>query len=228
MYSTLSAFYTGKEWREFREVIIAERTQADGFVYDEITGKPIVMAYDIILHHIEPLTLDNVNDANISLNPANIQVISFKTHNALHNRFGKWTRHIYLVYGCPLAGKNTFVKERADIHSLVIDIDKIYECITNNPKYTKTQRLYDNMRSVYDALLNDVKYKRGKWTDAFIIGGFPLKRDREAFVATYGAEEVFIQCDKETALERLATGANGRDTTEYKKHIDNWFMRYQA
>ena len=108
-YNTLSAFYTSKEWADFRQVLIAERTAADGFVYDEITGKRIVNAYDIILHHKSPLTLDNVNDANISLNPDNIQIVSFKTHNEIHERFGTWTRHIYLVYGCPLSGKSTFV-----------------------------------------------------------------------------------------------------------------------
>ncbi|MGN0768453.1 MAG: hypothetical protein ACI4M8_03755, partial [Christensenellales bacterium] len=68
MYNTLSDFYRSKEWADFRQVIIAERTRADGFVYDEVTGKPIVKAYDLILHHKIELTLENVNDCNITLN----------------------------------------------------------------------------------------------------------------------------------------------------------------
>lgn len=229
MYNTLSEFYTSKEWQEFRAVLIAERTrEEDGFVYDEITGKPIVKAYDIILHHKIELTLENVNDANITLNPENIQIVSFKTHNAIHNRFGKWTRHIYLVYGCPLAGKKTYVQERAGLHDLVIDIDKIYSCISNNPPYIKSGRLYDNMRTVYDALLGDVKRKNGKWVNAWLIGGFPFKGERERTATEYGAECIYIDCTEEEAQARLQAVQDGRDKTEYAQHIRTWFNRYQA
>lgn len=227
MFHTLQDFYRSKEWEDFRKIIIAQRTAADGFVYDEITGRPIVKAYDIILHHKEPLTLGNVNDFSVSLNPANIQIVSFKTHNEIHQRFGSYTRHIYLVYGCPLAGKKTYVAERAGLHDLVIDIDKIYACISNNPTYTKSQRLYECREAVVNALLDCVKYKRGKWVNAFIIGGYPFSGERSRLCAEYGAEPILIQCDKETALERLATMPEGRDIAEYKKYIDTWFERYQ-
>lgn len=226
-YNTLSDFYRSKEWEEFRAYLIAERTAADGFVYDEITGKRIVKAYDIILHHKIELTLDNVNDANITLNPDNIQIVSFKTHNEIHNRFGRWTRHVYIVYGCPLAGKSSYVRERAGIHDLIIDIDAIYACISNNPLYVKSGRLYDNMRSVYNALLDDVKYKRGKWINAFIIGGFPFKGERERTASEYGAECIYIDCTQEEAYARLQVAQDGRDVNEWGKHIDTWFNRYQ-
>lgn len=226
-YNTLSDFYRSKEWADFRQVIIAERTRADGFVYDEITGKPIVKAYDIILHHKVELTLENVNDCNITLNPDNIQIVSFKTHNEIHNRFGRWTRHVYIVYGCPLAGKSSYVRERAGIHDLIIDIDAIYACISNNPLYVKSGRLYDNMRSVYNALLDDVKYKRGKWVNAFIIGGFPFKGERERTAAEYGAECIYIDCTQEEAIARLQATQDGRDVKEWGNYINNWFNRYQ-
>ena len=228
MYNTLSEFYTSKEWLDFRAVLIAERTRADGFVYDEINGKPIVKAYDIILHHKIELTLENVNDANITLNPENIQVVSFRTHNDIHNRFGRWTRHVYLVYGSPLSGKSTYVKERAGIHDLIIDIDKIYACISNNPPYVKSGRLYDNMRTVYDALLGDVKHKNGKWVNVFIVGGFPFKGERERTAAEYGAELIHIPCTEEEAQARLQAAQDGRDKVEYSKYISTWFTRYQA
>lgn len=227
-YNTLSAFYTSKEWADFRQVIIAERADADGFVYDEITGKRIVKAYDIILHHKIPLTLDNVNDANISLNPDNIQIVSFKTHNEIHERFGTWTRHIYLVYGCPLSGKSTFVKDRAGIHDLIVDIDSIYACISNNPLYTKSNRLYDNVRAVQDALLESIKYKRGKWINAFIISGMPYAGERERFCIEYGAEPIYIECDQDTALSRLGAVQDGRDKNEWSGYINKWFMKYQG
>lgn len=228
-YNTLSAFYTGREWEQFRQVIIAQRMRADGFVYDEITGKPIVKANDIILHHKIPLTLENVNDASISLNPENIQIVSFTTHNEIHQRYGTWTRHIYLIYGCPLAGKKTFVTERAGIHDLIIDIDRIYSCISNNPPYIKSNRLFDNMKAVQTALLDTVKYKRGKWINAFIIGGkdYAFKGARERFCTEYGAEPIYIDCDKDTALSRLASIQDGRDIGEWTKYINAYFDRLQ-
>ena len=227
-FHTLADFYRSKEWKEFRQVIIAQRTKADGFVYDEITGKPIVKAYDIILHHKIELTLDNVNDTNISLNPDNILVVSFRTHNEIHNRFGSWTRHTYLVYGCPLAGKSSYVKERAGIHDLIIDVDKIYACISNNPLYIKSGRLYDCKEAVEQALFDCIKYKRGKYINAWIIGGYPFKGVRERLAAEYGAEEILIDCTKEEALSRLATVQDGRDIKEWEKYINTWFDRYSA
>ena len=229
-YSTLSAFYTSKEWSDFRKVIIAQRTAADGFVYDEITGRPIVKAYDIILHHKIELTLDNVNDFNVSLNPDNIQIVSFKTHNEIHNRFGRWTRHIYLVYGSPLAGKKTYVEERAGIHDLIIDTDRIYACISNNPLYMKSGRLWDCKEAVESALLDCVKHKRGKWINAFIIGSTPyaFKAQRERFCLQYGAEEIYIDCTKEEALSRLSMVQDGRDIAEYTKYINTFYDRLQV
>jgi hypothetical protein len=228
-YNTLSAFYTGDEWRGFCDVLALERTNENGELICAHCGKPIVKKYDRIGHHSKiHLTLENVNDASISLNPENVEFVHFRCHNEIHLRFVAWTRHIYLVYGCPLAGKTTFIKENAGIHDLVIDIDRIYECITNNPPYVYSNRLYDNMKAVQTALLECIKYKRGKWINAFIVGGYPYKGERERICAEYGAEEVFIDCDKETAFSRLETARDGRDVKEWEKYISTWFNRYQA
>ncbi len=227
MYNTLSDFYKSKDFDDFKNALKAERTEEDGFIYCEHCHKRMIMARDIIAHHIEPLTLDNVNDANVSLNPENIQLVHFRCHNDIHDRFGTYTRHVYLIYGCPLSGKRTFVKERANIHDLIIDIDRIYECISNNPPYVKSGRLYDNVQAVRDALLDCIKFKRGKWVNAFIISGAPLKRDREMYETVYGAEPIYIDCDKETALNRLASCEDGRDIKEWQKYIETWFERFQ-
>ena len=131
-FSTLSDFYRSKEWEQFRRMTIEQRMHNDGFVYCEHCGKPIVKAYDIILHHQTELTVDNVNDADIAFADDNIQLVHFRCHNEIHNRFGTYTRHVYLVYGSPLSGKSGYVKERAGTHDLVIDLDKICACISIN------------------------------------------------------------------------------------------------
>lgn len=226
-FNTLTDFYRSKEWADFRRAIIEERMHADGFVYCEHCGKPIVKAYDIILHHKTELSLENVNDVDIAFADDNIQLVHFRCHNDIHNRFGTYTRHIYLVYGSPLSGKSTFTKERAGVHDLIIDVDRIYEAITNNPPYIKSNRVFENVKAVQDCLLDCIKYKRGKWVNAFIISGMPFKGERERFCNEYGAEPILISCDKETALERLASVNDGRDIQAWTTYIDTWFSRYQ-
>lgn len=231
MYNSLSDFYRSKEFTDFKRILIGERMRSDGFVYCEHCGKPMVKMGDIIAHHCHiHLTLENVNDANITLNPENIQLVHFRCHNEIHNRFGKWTRHIYLVYGSPLSGKSTYVRDRAGIHDLIIDTDKIYACISNNPLYTKSNRLYDCKEAVESALLDCVKHKRGKWINAFIIGSIPyaFKSQRERFCSEYGAEEIYIDCTKDEALSRLAMVQDGRDVAEWTKYINTFYDRLQA
>ena len=46
---TLNNFYKSKEWEQFRKIVIAERTDAEGFVYCELCGKPILKPYDLIV-----------------------------------------------------------------------------------------------------------------------------------------------------------------------------------
>ena len=113
MWQTLSQFYNSTEWREFRKRIIAERVNpADGVLYCQHSGKALINNYDIVLHHITPLTPANVNDYAVSLNPENILIVSQAAHNAIHSRFGYTTqRKVYFFYGAPCSGKNTFVKE---------------------------------------------------------------------------------------------------------------------
>ena len=141
MFKDLFSFYRSDEWSKFRQTVIAERTHEDGLVYDEITGKPIVKAYDMILHHKTELTEENVHDYNISLNPELIQIVSHKTHNYLHNKLGYAQRQVYLVYGAPMSGKTTFVRENMEIGDLIIDIDSIWECVSGQPRYIKPARL---------------------------------------------------------------------------------------
>ncbi len=228
MWNDLSSFYRSKEWQDLTRTLKLGRVRNDGLLYCEHCGKPIVKAYDCIGHHKEHLTLDNVNRAEISLNPDNIMLVHFRCHNAIHNRFGSWTRHIYLVYGSPLAGKAEYVKENAGIHDLIIDIDRIYSCISNNPMYIKSGRITDNVFAVRDCLLEQVKYKRGKFVNAFIVGGFPFAGERERMAREYGAELIHIDTDKETCLMRLENCTDGRDKNDWKKYIETYWERYTA
>lgn len=223
---SLETFYQSKEWRTLREIILAERVHDDGFVYDEITGKPIVNAYDIILHHKIFLTEDNVNDAAISLNPENIQVVSHKTHNGIHNSLGYSRKEIFIVYGPPLAGKTTYVNSVKVPGDLIIDMDNIWQCISGCERYQKPVRLKAVAFGVRDYLMDAIKVRNGKWQNAYIIGGFPYTAERERIIKTYGAREVFLDIPKEECIRRLEASNDGRTKEEWILYIEEWFERY--
>jgi len=226
MFNNLFEFYRSKEWADFRKIVIAERIREDGFIYDEYTNKPIVKAYDIILHHREELTEENVFDYNVSLNPDNIMIVSHKSHNLIHNKLNSSCRKVYLVYGAPLSGKTSWVKDNMVEGDLVVDMDSIWQCVSGLERYIKPKRLNAVVFKLRDTLLDSVKYRLGKWKTAYIIGGYPLTAERERLCREMGAEEVLIDTPKEECLRRLEADEVRGCLEEYKGFIEEWFERY--
>lgn len=157
-------------------------------------------------HHKEELTLDNIDNVNVTLNPDNIEVLCHDCHNAAHKRFGYavGAKHVYLVYGSPCAGKTTYVNSVATRNDLIVDLDKIHRAICICGLYDKpdaTKRVAFNVR---DYLLDEVRTAtpRRKWQDAYIIGTYPDRIDRDMFVQDYGAELVHIDTSKEECIKR--------------------------
>lgn len=232
MFNTLSEFYNSKEWRAFRQMLISERiNKEDGILYDELSGKPIIKSYDIVLHHIQPLTLQNVNDYSISLNPTNIMIVSQRSHNEIHKRFGFCTeRKVYYVYGAPCSGKTTFVNEIKGNSDIVVDMDNIWQCITGGARYEKPQALRTNAFMIRDCLLDMVKTRAGKWERAFVIEGGAIKAERERRIVSLGAEPIYIDTDKETCLQRLSADSkrNEHQQREWRNYIEQWFNDFAA
>ena len=230
MFTTLSEFYTSDLWRKFRKNLILERiNKSDGLIYDEFSGKPILNTYDIVLHHIQPLTMQNVNDFTISLNPDNIMIVTHKSHNEIHKRFGYCTqRKVYYVYGAPCSGKNTFVNESKGNSDIIVDIDNVWECITGGERYYKPQALKTNAFIMRDCMLDMVKTRAGKWERAWIIEGGARKAERERRIKSLGAEPIFIDTDKETCLNRLANDEKRiKYVDEWTTYIEQYFNKYQ-
>lgn len=224
---TLQSFYKSKEWYKFMQVIKAERTNSCGELICEHCEKPIVRAYDCIGHHIEELTEENVNDYNISLNPDNIALVHHRCHNTIHNKLGYADRKIYLVYGSPLSGKNTFVKDNMDEGDLIVDMDNIWQCISNCDRYVKPNRLRGNVFQLRDCLIDMIRTRNGKWLNAWIIGGYPLISERERLCKTLKAREIFIDTSKEECIQRLHENPEGRDISEWEKYIEDWWDKYR-
>lgn len=230
LFTSLAQFYTSDEWRGLRAALIFERTNPkDGVLYCEECGEPIHNLYACIGHHTQELTMQNVNDYSISLNPEKIKLVHMKCHNAIHARFGFMAyKKVYYVYGAPCSGKSTFVRENKGNSDLVVDIDLLWQAITGGALYDKPDALKTPVFALRDSLLDIVKTRSGKWERAWVIEGGARKGDRERRIAMLGAEDIFINTDKESCLMRLASDEKRVDVQDqWRKYIDEWFTIYQ-
>jgi len=225
---SLYNFYRSKEWEKLLQVLRNERIDSNGYIICEECGKPIVRAYDCIGHHKTELTEENYTDAAISLNPDNIALVHHRCHNRIHNKLGYAQRQVYVVYGSPLSGKSSYVAEAMVEGDLIIDMDSIWQCVSGCQRYVKPKRLNSVVFSVRDNLLESVRYRRGKWLNAYIIGGYPYQAERDRLIDTLGAREVFIDTDKETCINRLLETEDGRDREQWMRYIEDWWLQYNG
>ena len=219
MMFTLDNFYKSREWWNLRENIILERADEQGHVICAHCGKPILKKYDMIGHHKIELTNENVNDYEISLNPENIELIHFRCHNLIHQRYEGFSQHVYLVYGSPCSGKSTWVHEVANDDDLILDLDRIWEAICFRDKYHKSGRLKANVFGIRDCLIDQIRCRLGVWRNAYVIGGYPLRSDRDRMCELLRAEPIFIDTAKEECIDR----AYNSDWVEY---IEDWFDNF--
>lgn len=219
----LFSFYRSKEWCLLIQHIRHDRLNGEGLIICEYCGKPIIKEYDCIAHHKIYLTEDNVNDYSISLNPDNIMLVHHKCHNIIHDKLSYRGRKVYMVYGAPLAGKETYVNGVKGDGDLIVNIDSIWQCVSGGD--SKPNRLKSIVFGIRDYMLDSIKYRRGKWNNAYIIGGYPLISERERLCKELGAEEIFIDVSKEECLRRLEA-CEDRDKEEYTKYILDWFDKY--
>lgn len=213
---TREQFYTSKEWRTLVQVLRQERTNENGLIICEICGKPILKKYDCIAHHKRELNEQNVNDAAIALNPDNVALIHFGCHNAVHQRGQAKKRKVYLIYGSPKSGKSTFVNENAEPDDLILDIERLWEAVCNGKK---PDSLKGNVFGLRDAIIDQIRTRKGFWGTAFIIGGYPLKSDRERLKNLLNAEEIFIDTPKDECLGRC-------ESDEERRYVEKWWESY--
>lgn len=222
---TLDNFYQSKTWVKFYTALKLERTDANGNLICWHCGKPIVNKYDAIAHHTQFLTEQTVNDFSVSLNPDLVQFVHHRCHNKIHNKFGYKRQEVFLVFGSPLAGKTSYVRENMIPGDLVLDLDLIWHSITGGLSYTKPPCLNPVAFGIRDYILESIRIRRGRWQNAYIIGGYPLVSERERLCRQTGAREIFIDTPKQECLERLKNDKN-RDKTEWEKYINVWWERY--
>ena len=126
-----------------------------------------------------------------------------------------------MVYGSPCSGKTSWVRDVANEDDLILDIDKIWESICLCDKYHKPNRLKANVFGIRDCLIDQIRTRTGMWRNAYIIGGYPLRTDRDRLSNMLGARLVFIDTSKEECLARA-------ESEEWKEFIEDWFDNFVA
>lgn len=211
--------YTSKEWITLRRNLIIERGPIC-----ENCGKVMIDTSKLIGHHKEKLTPQNIHDVNITLNPKNIELICHLCHNQEPGHFlGSKQHTIYLVYGAPCSGKTTLVNQMVKRGDMIMDMDKIFECISGMPLYDKPDNLKYNVFVLRDKIIDMAKTRYGKWYDMYIMGGYPNKQERESLARSLGAELLYCKCTYKECVQRAVESTKG---VEWIRYIDKWFSEY--
>lgn len=240
-YDSLTQFYNGQDWANCKAQVTQERLK-DGALYCEHCGKIILKSFNpnannnkgaVVYHHKIYLTNENVNDASISINPANIAVLHWQCHNAIHDRFNgtavKIERKVYIITGAACSGKTTFVRERMQTGDIVLDIDDIWQTVSGQPRYIKPNALKPIVFNMRLAIKEQIAKGAGGWRNAYIIESLPLATDRKREAERYKAhncEIITMEASREECLNRLYTMPNGRDIKAYEEYINNYFDDY--
>lgn len=224
----LTDFYRGTQWRALRKRLMLERVSDDGVLYCEYCHKPITQSNSCIGHHKIPLTVDNVNEWNIALNPENVQLVHSRCHNLIHEKLGLLQQKVYIVYGSPCSGKTYYVNNEKGNKDLVFDLDNIWQALTGNERYKKVDVLKPIIFAVKDTIYNSIQFRQGQWQNAWVIGTLPFIKDRELLCQRLGAELIYIKATKEQCLKNLENDEKRKDVySEWSEYITEWFEDFQ-
>lgn len=231
MWSSLNKFYDSKEWKGFRRTILSERKPICWHCKKQFKSTDT-----IVVHHKEELTLENVNDYNVSLNPDNVEMVHLECHNDIHGkRFGYNhykekinNRTVYIVYGPPMAGKTSYVLENKNREDIIIDMDRLFEAVSMLDRYDKPDCLLPNVLGIRDKLIQDIKFRYGKFNNAWIIGGYADKYQRDFLQRELGAKLILINPGKEIILQRLNSCNDFRadKKAKWNEYINNWYDEF--
>lgn len=228
MFNSLTQFYNSNEWKSLRQVLIDQRkNKEDGILYCEYSGEPILNEWEAIAHHIIPITIQNVNDFSISLNPENLMIVSHKSHNIIHKRFegqlSNWQRKVYIVFGAPCSGKSTFVSENMSKGDLRLDLDEIWQALGGEAAHNYPAEIKPIIFGIREYLFQQIKMRAGKWGAAWVLSTEPLTTQQERLLDLLGAEPIYIDVSREVCLGRLYYNPGGRDIQLFEKLINDYY-----
>lgn len=224
MWKSLQEFRNSKEWRTFRLQLIMDRLNERNETICEYCGKPIVRKYDCIGHHKIELTSNNYHDLNLSLNPDNVMLVHHECHNIIHNRFGFTEKKVYLVIGSACSGKSSYIKSIAGRNDIILDVDRIWEAVSNNNIYDKPNSIKDIVLSIRETMLEQIAM-RNFGGNAYVLSTESRALPRERLKQKINADEIiYIQATRDECLERLYNDPSREPyIKEHTEYINKFF-----
>ena len=86
--------------------------------------------------------------------------------------------------------------------------------------YNKPNKLQQNVFEIRNNLIEQIKMRLGNWQNAFVVGTYPMKMERQRLSDKLGAELILVDCTKEVCLSRSKN-------ENWNKYIEEWFETYQ-
>lgn len=220
----LQRFYARKDWMNLRQMLIIQRLgicARCGKSFADDTSK-------LIGHHIIELDDDLLHDPTIALNQDNVELLCWKCHNLTHGH-GSKHQEVFIVWGAPLAGKTTYIQQQAAANDIVVDMDNLWQAISFAPRYEHPDVLKSNVFALRDTLIDHVRVRVGRWSTAWVIGGYPHKSERERLASRLGAGLIEVEATREDCLQRAEIRFTSRPEmlSDWKAYINRWFDEVQ-
>lgn len=216
----IHTFYCSKEWLELARLL---KYKSNGAC--ECCNMVYPYSY-LRAHHIEELTLENVSNPKIALNPKNIKILCHDCHNKIHRRLGRIKKNVFIVCGPPCAGKTTYVESVATRYDLVVDLDKIQNAISVIEPYDKPAATKKMLFDIRDMLYDKIAFRFGEWENAYVIACLPTKIEQEQLQQRLnGADIIYINTSKAICVNRALERSESNVIKENQiKYIERYFQ----
>ena len=225
------SFYNSAQWEACRSAYVSKRMQADGGVCERCRlqqGREV--------HHVIPITVNNVNDPNITLNHDNLKLLCKDCHFQVHRKMilEAWAKHaderitmhgcycdstgqlvpirVIVVWGAPGAGKSRYVDTHREPDDIVVDLDKLQDALGRLGRENRSNRL-PLARMLRDKLYRLIA-ERDPLIDAktvWIIAGLPERKARERLIADLRAEAIYIDATLDVCREHIMSDPERTD-----------------
>ena len=137
---------------------------------------------------------------------------------------------IKIVAGAPGAGKNTFVNRSFQNGDILIDLDKIYEAISNTNSHCEKDSEILKVALKVRGFLYEYIRRYVKNRNVWVIACLPNGRKREMLSRSLRDAKVYLI--KSTAEQCIKNIKNDSRRTYSDKHakkiVDQWFSEFSA
>ena len=244
-------FYKSEAWQLARAAYIGERVRIDGGLCERCGHESDKPGEE--LHHITPLTPNNINDYNVSLNSGNFQWLCKDCHFIVHReiilkefeRARMAKKHIlhngcyfndegelvkmgvYIVHGSPASGKSTLVRQKMTPGDLVVDLDLIKQSISLLPGKDTPDNLLDVALGIRDYLYVLIEGRAVDCRNVWVIASLPRRAERQELAERLGAELIECKVPYHEAIARAKADDERQNKTLQLALIDRYFEQYE-